>query len=176
MNRNRKKTHLAGVALLFALLLSQSAHASAVTFTLSQASQTGAAGTTLDFFGTITNNDTSTVYLNGDNFTLPSTALSLDDAPFFSLPSSLGPNGSLNASTGLVELFDITIASNAAPGTYTGNFFQILGGSTNTSSDLLGTQEFTITVPPVSSTPEPSTIVLLAGGLAAIALKKLIHC
>ena len=98
------------------------------------------------------------------------------DAPFFSLPSSLGPSGSPNARTGLVELFDITIAANAAAGTYSGNFFQILGGATqNVSNDLLGTQEFTITVPPASPVPEPNTLVVLASGLAAIASKKLIR-
>ncbi len=176
MNCNPKKVLLAGIALVFAFLLSKSASASPITFTLSQPSQTGAAGTTLDFFGTITNNDASTVYLNSDNFTLTSLGLSLNDAPFFSLPPSLGPSGSPNASTGLVELFDITIAANAAAGTYSGNSFQILGGATqNVSMDLLGTQEFAITVPPASPVPEPNTLVVLASGLAATASKKLIR-
>ena len=171
MNWNRKKTLLAGMAILFALLLSRSAYADPITFTLSQPIQTGAAGTTLDFFGTITNTSATTVFLNSDNSNL-SPVLLIDDTPFFALSASLGPN----ASTGLVELFDVTIAANAAAGSYTGNLFQIMGGDQqNVSVDLLATQQFTVNVTPASSTPEPSTIVLLAGGLAATTLKKRIH-
>lgn len=175
MNSNTKKALQAGMIMLCTLLLSQSASASSITFTLAQPSQTGAAGTTLNFFGTITNTDISTVFLNSDNFTVPNAVLSLSDAPFFALPASLAPSGSVGDSTGLVDIFDVTIAANAAAGTYTGNFFQILGGSTNTSSNLLRTVQFTVTVPPASPVPEPNTLVVLASGLAAIASKKLIR-
>ena len=171
MNWNRKKTLLAGMAMLFALFLSRSAYADPITFTLSQPIQTGAAGTTLDFFGTITNTSATTVFLNSDNSNLTSPVLLIDDTPFFALSASLAPN----ASTGLVELFDVTIAANAAAGSYTGNVFQIMGGDQqNVSVDLLATQQFAVNVTSASS-PEPSTIVLLAGGLAATTLKKRIH-
>ena len=170
MNSNLKKALLAGVVMLCTLLLSQKASASSITFTLAQSSQTGTDGTTLQFFGTITNTDAATVFLNSDNFTLASGLfLSLDDLPFFALPPSLAPSGTTGDSTGSVEIFDVTIAANAPAGTYTGSFFQIFGGSSGGSSDLLATEDFTITVAPAPPVPEPNTLVALAAGLSAIA-------
>ena len=174
MNWNAKKAMLAGMALIFALLLSKSVYASAIDFTLSQPNQTGAAGTTVDFFGIITNNDTSAVFLNNDNFTVTS-PLVIDDTPFVSLPSSLGPSGSSNDSTGSVDIFNIFIPLSTTPGVYAGNFFQILGGATqNGSNDLLGTQDFTVNVTASSPTPtpEPGTLLLMASGLGSLVARR----
>ncbi len=106
---------------------------------------------------------TDTVFLNSDDLSVPQSS-SVEDLFFTNVPISLGPS----ASTGPIELFDFTVANDAAPGTYTGSW-QLLGGvgvSNQNDFDLLGSADFTIVV---SQAPEPAAELLLGGGLLLVA-------
>ena len=158
------------------LLWSLAARADVLNFTLTTPNQTGSPGETLVFSGTISNPTAGTVFLNGENLsTSPSSFLAGDASAFFSnTPLSLTANGAPGDTTGDVDLFSITIGASAAPGTYTmNNFFDVIGGSTSSSSGLLATQPFSITVNSSSSVPEPGTMTLFATGMAGWTARKL---
>jgi hypothetical protein len=141
----------------------------------------GTPGSVLDVFVEILNpSPTQTAYLNADSFTTDSAYLTVDDSPFTSptseVPLSLGPDANTGISTP-VELFAVDVAADAPSGTYSGNVFSILGGTSGSATcgpsatcDL-NNLDFTVTVATV--TPEPSSImlsvvaglVLLIGGL-----------
>ncbi len=134
----------------------------AISFVLDDA-QIGAPGTSVNFFGVITNTGTSTVFLNGVNLTLSGAGLVGDDTPFFNnVPASLGPGGS----TGAVAMLSVVIGAGAVPGTYTGTM-TVIGGLTADAQVELGTQDFQVVV-----VPEPATIVLLGSGLAGAAIAR----
>ena len=66
--------------------------------------------------------------------------------------------------------FDITLLPSAAPGTYFGTF-TILGGPTANDQATVGTEDFSVTLPP-PTVPESSTTLslglLLALGLGGV--------
>jgi hypothetical protein len=167
-----KKYHLA-LILLTGLVCAPAKGDMLFTTTLDSPVQSGSPGDFLQFFGTITNNDTTlsdpAVYLNSDNFSLTGFNYATDVTDdFANTPISLGPG----ASSGDIELFDITIpnpftdpciASVTCGGTY-----QIFGGAdggAGTADDLLGTANFTVDVQEPSGVPEPSSAVLLSSAL-----------
>lgn len=124
-----------------------------------------APGTTdVEVFAILQNVDANdTVFLNSDVLDVPQSS-AVNDLFFMNVPISLGPS----AATGPIELFDFDVASDAAPGSYTGSW-QLLGGvgvSSQNDFDLLGSQSFTVEV---SQAPEPVTELLLGGGLCVIA-------
>jgi len=139
---------------------------------------TGSPGSTVEFFGTISNpSTTDTVYLNGDSWTTGSPFLTLDDTPFFTnAPFFLNPSGNTGPSP--LELFDVIIDPSATPGSYNGNLFSILGGpdgGTFTDFGDLVDVPFSVTVQsPTTTTPEPDTfwVVLLASITLAIARRR----
>lgn len=140
------------------------ARADTVDITLQQSTLTGAPGSVLEFFGNLTNTTGSDVFLNADNFNLTGLPLgSIDDSPFFiNTPSGfLGPL----ASSGVIGLFNITIPAGFATGSY-GGTFQILGGGTPSDQTVVGSADFTAQVTQVTSTPEPTSFVLVLTGLA----------
>jgi hypothetical protein len=158
-----KKYHL--VLILLTAVVCATAKASSLFISLDSPVQSGAPGAFLQFFGTITNTTGSTVDLSSasDNFTLTGFNYFTDvtDLFFANVPLSLAAG----ASTGDIELFDITI-----PNPYTdscalsadcGGTYQILDGSGN----VLGTAFFTVDVQPPSGVPEPSPAVLLSSAL-----------
>jgi len=122
----------------------------------------GLPGSVLDVFVEILNpSPTQTVYLNADSYNTDSLFLTVDDSPYTSLPMYLAPNGNTGAHTP-VELFKVDVDPSALPGTYTGNVFSILGGTSGSTTcgasatcDL-NDLAFTVTV----VTPEPSSITL----------------
>ncbi|MDR3752894.1 MAG: hypothetical protein P4K93_03980 [Terracidiphilus sp.] len=157
------------VAVVGLLLAGSAARAESLTLTLDAPYQSGEQ-TVYAFTGVIQytgldaiNDGGAQVYLNGDSFSLTAGA-SLDDSGFFNnAPLSLYPAGT----SGDIDLFDITTpaynpSGTAADNTYIGAF-EILGGATPDSYDVLATVDFNIEV-----TPEPPSWELLA--LALISL------
>lgn len=141
------------------------AFADSIVLTLDHPIQTGTAGSTLSFTGSVfapaTNGGTvslDTDAANGPSFDNPP---NFDDSGFFSNFFSVDPGQTVS---GL--LFTITLPTNIAPGTYN-SFYEIVGSDSN-SSNISTSEQFTINVPTVAATPEPGTWLLLATGIAAI--------
>ncbi len=136
--------------------------------TLDNPGQTGATGTTLRYFGTISNTDPSnTVYLNSDSLTLtaPAGAFSFTDQFFTAVPLSLAPF----TNSGDIELFDITVSNPFTdPFTVYSGTYELLGGGDGGAQDLLATASFSATPQELSGTHEPVTPVLMISGLAAL--------
>jgi hypothetical protein len=157
--------------LVLATLGTAVAKADDITITLDQAAPTASAGDTLQFFGTITNDTGTTLYLNYDDLTLNGLSLTTTDQFFNTVPISLAPGGN----SGDIELFDVTVSDPLldAPGTYSGAY-TLSGGADGGAQDTLGTATFSVTT--LAPAPEPSSLYLLLTGilaLAALAWKKL---
>ncbi len=139
--------------------------ATTINVALASPNQSGVPGATLLYFGTITNTGGSTIYLNSDdlNITASPGAFFINDLFAANVPLYLDPG----ASTGSIELFDVTIANPftdplyiASPGNYT-----LQGGIDGNAGDILSSTDFSVTV-----TPEPASLALAFGGLAAVGL------
>lgn len=157
----KKTTYPLSTLLAILLICCTSAFADTLNLNLSDGMQSGAPGSTVSFFATVSApaaND-ATIFLNSDNFNVDSPLSLDDDGFFFGFPLSLDPGDSFN---GL--LFTVDIPTNAALSTYNG-FFEILGGADGNASDLLSTVQFQVNVASASAVPEPSSIFLLATGL-----------
>lgn len=145
------------VLALSLLVIAGSAKADGVTLTLSSVS--GTPGSTVTVDGTITNDSSNTVYLNGESFTLGSSFINGDPTDFFlNAPISLDPGGS----SGLIALFAFQVASGTPNGSYSGDFLDIIGGGPSDFTDTLASADYSVDV---ASTPEPSALVLFGIGL-----------
>jgi len=158
-----RKTALSLSTLLMAILLlvSSRAFADMINLTLSNPVQSGVPGSTLSFVATVSapNTNGGAVFLNSDSFDIDS-PLTLDDNPFFgNFPLSLNPGDSATD-----VLFTVTIPTDAAITDYSG-FFAILEGADGGVSDVLASTTFE-----VNAVPEPSNVLLVATGLAGLAL------
>lgn len=143
------------------------AHASTLFISISPDTLIGNPGDTLQFFGTLGNSTASTVFIAGDTFVF--SAGTVDDAPFFFGPATLGPNETSSS----FEMFDVTIPTNLAPAIYDGTF-NVEGGPDSNADDLLGVAAFHVEVD-AAAVPEPSTAVLLLGAAALwLCLKKIL--
>lgn len=145
-------------------LASSSARADSVTLTLSAVS--GGSGGTITIDGTITNGTSSTVYLNGEDFSFGSSAFLNGDITDFLLNAPLSLAADSNS--GVIPLFTFEIASGTAVGVYTGNFLDIIGGTDPSDfTDVLASSPFSVNV---TATPEPTTFIFLVTGLLALVI------
>jgi hypothetical protein len=149
--------------LILATLGTAVAKADEVTITFDQPTQTGVAGQTLDFFGTITNDTSDTIYFNSDSLNFGSPGFTQVDQFFNTVPVSLAAGDSSSD----IELFDISVNNpfGNTLGIYSGTY-TLVGGDDDgagTAQDYLGSASFAVDV-----TPEPASIYLLLGGLAGV--------
>jgi len=159
--------------LMLATLGTAAAKADSVTITFDQASETGTAGQTLEFFGTIVNDSNTIIYLNNDDLNFSSPGFTPIDQFFNTVPISLAPSGQAGDSSGDIELFDIGVNSpfGLALGNYSGEYTLFGGddGGADTAQDNLGSASFAVDVTPtVGVTPEPPSIYLLLAGLVGV--------
>ena len=165
--------------LILATLGTAAAKADTITITFDQPNQTAVAGDTLEFFGTITNNTSSTIYLNLDALNLSGLSFSTNDQFFNTVPISLDPSGQPGDSSGDIELFDVTVSSPLADpaGLYSGTY-TLLGGTDSDGQDVLSTANFSVTTTAPSTVPEPSSIVLLLSGIltAGVPISRMRNC
>lgn len=164
--KKRNAIRLLTLCICFALAGVASLHADAIDFTLTNSAQFAGAAEKITFSASLNNPSLSELFLNGDNYDLD-LGLSIDDSGFFTLPASLAAAGQPGDTATTASLFSITLAADLAPGSYSGTFF-ILGGGVANAFDTLASQQFTITVPPTSSVPEPSTIWMTMLGVPAL--------
>lgn len=147
------------------LLTVAPAYADSVSYTLTTLNPTISSGSTLTFNGSIVApaSNTGAVSLLGDSFSVNGPA-TLDDTAFFSTPASLDPGGSYAGA-----LFSLTLPTNAAAGSYAGNF-DILVGLDNGQSTISGPFEYTVAGNTPTVTPEPGSWLLLSTGLAGVGM------
>jgi len=145
------------------LLGAVSSQASAIGILLDAPSQSGVPGDTLVFRGVITNLDLeNAVFLNSYDLNIVAPDLAVDglDDFFNNVPISLDAG----ASSGLIELFTVTIANPTLDplGTFFGTY-TLKGGADGGAADILGFADFDVT-----ETPEPGSLILLAGGMLTL--------
>jgi hypothetical protein len=163
------KSFKLGAAVIITLaLIGLPVFGSPITVSFDSPVQSGSAGATLGFSGTLMNTTGSTLFLNGDSLTVNSPIV-LNDTPFFlNFPVSLGAGQSFS---GLI--FNATIPLNTALGDYLGSF-SVLGGITPSASDTLGAAPFTVSVTTPAVPDGGSTAVLLAtSALGLIGIRQL---
>jgi len=159
----------AGILLAALTLGGPTLRADELTITLDDPTITVTAGETdVTMLADLTNTTSSpggVLYLNGITPTVPA-ADSVDDGDFYTYaPLSLDPGDD----SGTFALFTFDVLSSALPGDYIGTV-DIFGGDTDLSSDIIGSQAFTVDV---VATPEPSTLLLLTIGLLlSLAMKR----
>ncbi|MFY9802997.1 MAG: hypothetical protein WA211_19080 [Candidatus Acidiferrales bacterium] len=148
--------------------------------TLAPAGQTVVDGTLVVVFdGTISNpSATDTVWINADSTSTDSLLVSVDDLALANVPYFLDPG----QSSGLItDLFEVDLDPTLPPGTYTGVYSLQGGADGGSGADLfdLADANFSVTVTPEAvPSPEPSALLLLAAGLAALCalrMRKLPH-
>jgi hypothetical protein len=163
------------------VLFAATAWADDVLITLDSDTLTALPGQTVTFSGSIFNEDSSTVDLNGIDVTLNGMLFQIDLTPFFFGPPTVGAsNPPFDTDTGDFQLFSVTVDDpyDAAYGVESGSV-TILGGVEvgnvydPTQQNPLGSTKFNVDVD-VVVTPEPSTLALMLtavfGGLGFAAL------
>jgi hypothetical protein len=150
--------------LLLATLSVAAAKADVVTITFDHPNQLASPGETLQFFGTITNDSNTTVFLNNDDLNLSGLSLTTTDQFLNTVPISLAPSGQPGDSSGDIELFDVTVSNPLldAQATYSGSY-TLFGGIDGNAQDNLGSTPFSVT-----TTPEPSAIYLVLAAFLTI--------
>jgi hypothetical protein len=139
---------------LFALF-SASALGGPLTINFTSSLLNAGRGQTITFSGSLANTGGTTVFLNADSLNIGA-PLTADDIKFFlNSPLSIAAG----ATTPTFQIFDVTVPVGAPFGLYPGSF-DILGGSTPSDFQTVGTATFAVNV-----VPEPATFCLLAGAI-----------
>jgi PEP-CTERM motif-containing protein len=167
--KSTKLTFLVGLGLfaVFVAVLPGTVRADGTQLTLSSVS--GVAGQDVTLFGTISNTGSDLVNLNGESFNLDTNFVNgdttdfINNAPFFL---------SENTDSGLIALFTFEIAPGTAPGIYTGNLLQILGGPGGMDLNDIADASFTVDVKG-KAVPEPNSLWMLGLGIVAISILRL---
>jgi hypothetical protein len=166
MKTMQLNTLLKAALILFLLtLMPFGVRADSTQLTLSPV--TGTAGEDLTVFGTITNTGTVVIFLNGETFSLGSSSLLNGDVTDFFDNAPLSLSGGTNS--GLIALFSFDIAPGTAPGVYSENLLQLLGGPGVLDMNEIAAADFSVTVEG-AAVPEPVTIGLIALGIAGVML------
>lgn len=153
-----------GVIVVVLLFTAAPVKADSATLTLSSVS--GTPGSTVTVDGTITNTGSDTVYLNSESFTLAFPPFINGDITdfFMNAPISLGPG----ENSGLIAIFTFEIEPGTTPGTYSGNFLDIIGGASSSDfTDTLTSAGFSVDVLG-GTAPEPGAFLLLSTGLLGL--------
>jgi hypothetical protein len=154
-----------GIGIILCLLALCPAQAQ-LLFNLNPAGLIGAPGGSVTFNATLTNSGTDTIWLNGDSSGVSASGLTIDDTPYLNnFPLFL-----IGGDAATANLFTVNIDPSVAPGNYFGSF-TIVGGADAFAQDILATQNFEVTLPAVSSVPEPDNFPLIIGlgfGMATI--------
>lgn len=169
---------LSMLGLLPFALLAAPAHAQ-LNLQLTPASQAGNPGDTLTFSGTLSNSTANAVSLDGLTFSFTGPTSKPDGTAFFNYaPLSLDPMGTIDNSGNPTDsysgsIFDVTLNSDALPGTYTGTVFITTNGYTGSQPTQA---DFAVTVLP-AAVPEAATAVsfgflLLLGGISMCCVKR----
>jgi hypothetical protein len=136
----------------------------ALVLTLNPSTAIGVEGGTVTFEGILENTGAFDVFLNDINlaFTPPAGTYLTNDPNFFfaNVPGVLLPGESYTG-----PIFHLLIAPGTPPADYSG-VVSILGGDDEFALDALNAGDFT-----VQMTPEPATLLLMAGALAALAIR-----
>jgi hypothetical protein len=136
---------------------------------LDSSTLSGVAGDDLMFTGTLTNNDTTTLFINSDSYTFAIGGL--DDSPFLNnAPISLDAG----ATSSDFEIFDVNIPLGQTPDSY-GGVFTVLGGTDGNALNVLGSASFTVDVEAATATPEPAPYPLFALAIALFVGARLIR-
>jgi hypothetical protein len=166
MKTIQPSTMLKAIFILFLVtVMPFGAKADSTQLTLSPV--TGTAGEDVTVFGTITNTGTVEIFLNGETFSLGSSSFLNGDVTDFFDNAPLSLSGETNS--GLIALFSFDIAPGTAPGVYTENLLQLLGGPGVLDMNDIADADFSVTVEG-TTVPEPGTIGLIALGLAGVML------
>lgn len=154
------------LALFFAIFCF-AANADSIAVVFDSVQLTGAPGDTLTFSGSLTNNDTSTDYINGVGLNLAGFDVTdYDDSDFlFDAPISLDPT----VDSGSFDFFTVTIPAGFAPGIYVGTL-NVDGGTDPSDGLVIGSADFSVNVE--SSVPEPASFALVVlGGTSLLGVR-----
>jgi len=153
---NRTVLSIALGAVVCALPLT-AAHAQSLAYTLSPVTLTTQPGSTVNFQGTLTNTGSSTLFLNGIDFTYDASVTGvLTDTGFdANVPFSLAAGGSYTG-----NIFGITVSSSVTSGLFNGTA-TIQGGADSSATTPLGSQAFHVAV----VVPETGTFAMTLVGL-----------
>lgn len=161
---------LAGLGLGALFFAAPQAARAQLNLTLTPSDLNPVAGETIVFYGVLTNPTSATVFLTGDAFglTTPPAGFTEDDTAFvFNAPSSLAPSASYGDGS-TIEFFRVTIAPGTAAGAALTDRFDVLGGNSSTSQNLVGSAPFSVRVSQATTTaPEPSSLAIFALGMVS---------
>ena len=171
--RTKQMKILVGTAFAAMMLGASIAQADTISISLTT-DVTGSAGDTITVFGNLTNTTSSTQYFGNDaiNLAAPATVSTASDDLILNGLFGTGPVSiAAGATLTDVDLFSVQFLGGA--GTYTGNSFQLFGGTDAVGcasgaadcNTLLGAANFTLTTSPV---PLPAAAWLMLSGLGGL--------